>query len=155
MSHAKVDKSLRDKFFRHTWQRIKGGFDTPAVDCLLAEIQSSISKIAQLTKGSIAVAPKRVALQMRTSSRYWLQTKEHARRLFKTLGSHWSCACPQLHRASLRLDIRQSASAREEEDYKFNVLFSYDTESLNSAPAPLPWNWRELDIQPMPSKDQQ
>ena len=154
MSNAQVDKSLRDKYFRHTWQRIRGGFDTPAVDRLLAEIQNTISKIAQLTKGSIAVAPKRIALQIRSSSRYWLQTKEHARRLFKSLGSHWSCACPHAHRASLRLDLRQSSNMPEEKGFRFNVLFSYDLDSARLSPNPLPWNWREINIniQPLPSK---
>ncbi|KAI4159865.1 MAG: hypothetical protein LQ342_006193 [Letrouitia transgressa] len=150
-----VDKGLRDKFFRDTWRRIKGGFDTSAMNRLLAEIQGSINQLAKFTKGSAAVAPKRVALQNCKNSRNWLQFRDHARRLFKSLGSHWFCACLHSHRASLRLDIRQMSPMHEEKEVKFNILFSNDTNAAATTSTSIPWNWLQVDVQPLPSTSKQ
>ena len=154
MSNAEVDKKLRDRFFRHTWQRIRGGFDTSAVSRLLVEIQSSIKHIADFTAGSTAVAPKRVALQKRTHARYWLRNRDYARRVFECLHSHWSCACPRQHCASLRLDIGPNPTMCEEKETNFNVLLSYDAKLTTGSAACLPWSWREVDIQLVPVRKQ-
>ena len=145
MSNATVDRGARHRFFRVTWQRIKGGFESERFEKLLGEIQNSIRQIAEFTRGSIAVAPKRVALRERTNSRYWLQIRDQARMIFESLGSIWPCTCPNPHRASLRLDVSRTS---EDRAIKFGVLFSYDI-SFGEPNFTLPWNWREVDIRPL------
>lgn len=143
-----VDRSLRDKFFRNTWKRVKGGFDTPSIRNLLADIQSSINQLNNFTKGSIAVAPKRAALQQRGNSKYWLRIRENAKKLFQSFDSMWACGCPFLHRASLRLDVCHSDYGRRDEEMNFGVLFSFDVPAEGDSSTPLPWNWRDLQARP-------
>ena len=154
MSNAGVDKKLRNRFFRHAWKRIRGGFDTSAVNRLLDKIQSIIDRIDKLTAGIIAVAPKRAALQKRSRPQYWLRHRDYAKRLFECLHSHWSCACPRQHCASLRLDIGHDSTMFEDKETDFNVLFSYDTDFTTGSTASLPWSWREADIQLVPVRKQ-
>ena len=141
-----MDRSLRDKFFCNTWKRIKGGFDTSKVEALLASIRSNIDQIEKFTKGSIAVAARREVLQQRSNSRHWLQIRHHARGLFESIDSRWSCCCPHPHRASLRLDICRAGATHIGLDIKFGILFSFDVDSTAPRPASLPWNWRDLEI---------
>lgn len=150
MSNAKVDRRAHHRFFRGTWQRIKGGFESERFEKLLGEIQNSIRQIAEFTRGSIAVAPKRVALRERTNSKYWLEIRDQARRIYESLGSIWPCTCPNPHRASLRLDVSRTSTLQEDKAIKFGVLFSYDI-SFGEPNCTLPWNWREVDIQPLRS----
>lgn len=151
MINAGVDKGLREKFFRDTWRHVKGGFDTSAVKRLLSEIQGSINQLAKFTRGSAAYAPKRVAFQNSKKSRSWLQFRDHARRLFKTLGSCWSCACSYSHRASLRLDIRQMPLMHEEKEVMFTILFSNDIKPRTAASTSVPWNWYPVNVKPLPN----
>ena len=121
----------------------------------LVQIRGSISQLDKFTRGSVAVAPKYPARQQGKNPRKWVQFRDLAKRLFESLGSHWACACLQSHRASLRLDIDQMSSIHEENEVKFNVLFSNDTRTPTTGSVSTSWNWLQVDIQPLPHASKQ
>ena len=147
------DSKSRAHFFRHTWKRIKGGFDTPALTNLLREINSSIKQIDKFTKGSIAVAPKRIAIEQRAASGYWLEIRDKARSLSDCLDSCWLCSCSLPHKASLRLDVRKGPATHAKEGIRFGVIFTFDLTTTATHSASVPWTWRHLEVLPKKSEN--
>ncbi|KAH0543123.1 hypothetical protein FGG08_002549 [Glutinoglossum americanum] len=143
-----VDVAARDRFFGKPLTRIKGGFDSNRYANLLAEIVGDINQVAALTKGAIALEPLRLERKRRINAAYWVSIRDHARRLFETLSSRWSCACSckNPHRAHLRLDVRNGGETRDR-SIRFGFLFSFDINA--STAASLPWDWRDVEIEPL------
>lgn len=143
-SHT-VDVKLRSKFFKNPWTRIKGGLDNNKYAKLLAEIKSDVNQIAVMTKGAITLEPLRLERTSRANSDYWVSVRNQAVRLFETFSSRWcdTCPCQHLHRANLRLDIRKEYEI--EDGVVFGFLFSF--EARKTVAAPLPWDWRDVEIE--------
>lgn len=147
MKDNTVDVKLRHKFFNSPWKRIKGGFESAKYDKLLDDIKSDISQIATLTTGAIALKPLRLERKRRANTtHYWIGIRDHARRLFETFDSHWSCnncSCQHPHRASLRLDMRKDGNMIT----RFGFKLSFDLDPAGTAA--LPWYWRDVEIEPL------
>lgn len=145
MENGTVDASRRVEFFKNVLTRVKGGFQSKKYAKLLDDIVGDINQIATLTKGAIALEPLRLEQRRRSNSAHWIRIRDHARRLFETFHSHWSCncSCQHPHRASLRLDMRKEL----DKETRFGFKLSFD---LNSAEtASLPWYWRDVEIEPL------
>lgn len=141
-----MDEKLRVKFFKNPWTRIKGGFEAEKYAKLLAEITSDIDRIATLTKGAIALdLPRLEQKRLANATHYWINIRNHARRLFETFNSQWSCTCScnHPHRVSLRLDMREDCNI--ETRFGFKLSFDLDTAEASA----LPWYWRDVEIEPL------
>lgn len=141
-----MDFKLRDRFFKNPWTRVKGGFESEKYAKLLAEIISDINQLAFLTKGAIALEPLRLERKRRAkSSHYWIDIRDHARRLFDNFNSHWSrtCSCQYSHCASLRLDLRKDWNLKP----CFGFKLSFDLGAAGTVA--LPWYWRDVEIEPL------
>lgn len=144
MENGTVDVDRRVKFFKDSWTRVKGGFESEKYAKLQNEIVGDINQIAALTKGAIALEPLRLEQKRRTNSTHWIRIRDHARRLFETFNSHWccTCSCQYPHRASLRLDMRKDLD--NETRFRFKLSFDLDPAETVS----LPWYWRDVEIKP-------
>jgi hypothetical protein len=144
-----MDTKIRDKFASKTWRRIKISFDADRYAELMRAIDSDITKISTLTKGNIALEPLRLERKRRANATYWLTIRDHARRLFEILSSRWSrtCMCQHSHKANLRLDIRKICDP-EQSNARFSFLFTFD-EQIPNTMGKLPWNWRNVEIEPV------
>ncbi|MCJ1264990.1 hypothetical protein MMC22_004865 [Lobaria immixta] len=145
MENGTVDASRRVEFFKNFLTRVKGGFQSEKYAKLLADIVGDINQIATLTKGAIALEPLRLEQRRRSNSAHWIRIRDHARRLFETFHSHWSCtcSCQHPHRASLRLDMRKDL----DKETRFGFKLSFDLGSAETAS--LPWYWRDVEIEPL------
>lgn len=143
-SHT-VDVKLRSKFFKNPWLRIKGGLDTNKYAKLLAEIKDDVNQIAVLTRGAIILEPLRFERTSRANSDYWTSVRDQAVRLFESFSSRWchTCPCQHPHRANLRLDMRTEYET--EDNVVFGFLFSF--EARTTVAAPVPWDWRDVEVQ--------
>ncbi|MCJ1467892.1 hypothetical protein MMC07_006517 [Pseudocyphellaria aurata] len=148
-----VDIKQRAKFFKNPWTCIKGGFESQKYFTLWREIDADIKNIAILTDGAIKLEPIRLERKRRADTTHsWIRIRDHARRLFQTFNSHWSCSCScqYPHRASLRLDMRKNwEMAQTGPRFVFNLSFDSDTpETVTAAAAAMPWYWRDIEIEP-------
>lgn len=150
-----VDIKLRAKFFKNRWTCIKGGFESKKYAILLNEIDADIRKIALLTEGVIRLEPIRLEKKRRAERTHsWIGIRNHARRLFETFHSRWSCSCScscqYPHRASLRLDMRKDSElAQIGPRFIFNLSFDSDAaETVTAAAAALPWHRQDVEIKP-------
>lgn len=144
-SHT-VDVQIRNRFFKNPWTRIKGGLNTDKYAKLLAAIMSDVSQISALTQGAIILESLNLEQNRRANSHYWISIRDQAKRLFETFNSRWSqnCPCKHLHRANLRLEMRTEYGI--ENGVVFRFLFSF--EPRTAVAAPLPWDWRDIEIEP-------
>ena len=136
---------MRKKFFRNTWTRIKGGFDSDKYATLLEEIDRDIYKISKLTPSAIKLEPIHTGKKNRLNSTYWRNTRDQAQRLFESLSSRFCpCSCQRPHQANLRLDVRKDYDAGGD-TVRFAFLFTFQKDAC--MPTPLPWDWRDVEIE--------
>ncbi|KAI9769210.1 MAG: hypothetical protein M1840_004339 [Geoglossum simile] len=153
-SGGTINEKLRQNFFKNPWIRIKGGFDSNKYAKLLAEIDRDINQLHTLTKGAESLEPIRLDRKRRANAAYWIDVRDQARRLFEALRSRWSCSCPcrHPHRAHLRLDVRSGKEVGNSTT-RFGLLFSFDVNA--AVAASLPWNWRDIEIEPFQAPNNQ
>lgn len=127
---------------------IKIGFDSKKFQNLVKEIDSDIYKIAMLTTKNIELGPQRLDRERRKNSQFWLNVRDHAKRIFDILEYQWptKCTCQHHHRADLRLEVREN-ECDGAEGVRFGCLFS--TDSNSNAACAVPWNWRDVEIEPL------
>lgn len=147
-----IETSLRQRFFHKPWRHIKIGFDTNKFASLLVEIEHDINQIDMLTRGSIALEPQRLERKRQDNAMYWLEIRNHARRLYESINLRWLCACQHPHRANLRLDLRRRCEV-DEASVRFGILFSFDVDGAGTMS--LPWNWRDVEIEPFKAPSQE
>lgn len=153
-----VDANLLGKFFnsgRDLRRRLKIGFNGERYMELADAIESDVTRISTLIGGARTLEPIRTDRESKEAAKYWLKFGECAQRVFTSLSSCWSRACPCdfTHVASLPLhmvdtsDIHSSMSLEP----KFEILCSFDhvgTSNTNS-----PWKWKLLEIEPKLARD--
>ncbi|KAF2464631.1 uncharacterized protein BDR25DRAFT_307145 [Lindgomyces ingoldianus] len=140
-----TDEKARKKFFKNSWTRIRGGFDSDKYATLLQDIDRDIDKISKLTSGAAQLEPLRAEKKNKIQSTYWLNIRDQAQRLFESLSSRFCpCSCKQPHKANLRLDVRRNHNT-ENEAVRFAFLFTF--EKSGCVPKALPWDWRDVEIE--------
>lgn len=142
MKNDIVDVKRRTEFFKNPWTRVKGGFKSEKYAKLLEDIADNIDRIDTLTKGATALEPLRIERKRRINT---IGIRNHARRLFETFNSQWSCtcSCQYPHRVSLRLDIRKDWNMKT----RFGFKLSFDLDGAETAA--LPWYGRDIEIEPL------
>jgi hypothetical protein len=113
----------------------------------MKEIDFDINKIAILTTKNIGLGPQRLDRERRKDSKVWSNIQTHAREIYETLANQLPshCSCKHQHRADLRLEVREDQE-NAKSSMRFRCLFSIDPN--DSVTSPMPWNWREVDIEP-------
>lgn len=136
---------MRKKFFKSTWTRIRGGFDSDKYATLLRDIDRDIDKLSKLSAGAIQLEPLRAEKRNRLQSIYWQTIRDQAQRLFESLSSRFTpCACNHPHKANLRLDVRKG-NAGTDDATRFAFLLTFEEALCGTNP--LPWNWRDIEIE--------
>jgi len=139
-----VDEKLRKEFFKKSWTRIRGGFNSERHKLLVAEIRDDIEQLCNFTKGAINLEDIYCEQSSLAISRYWLGIQSHMHRLYNALYSVWSQSCSlHTHRAKLKLDVpKDDESYHETPQFNFSFLLGDNTTSMRS----LPWKWRDVAV---------
>ena len=150
MKDGTVDSEARKKFFRSRRKRITGAFDLKKHTEMSNSICGVINQIVEFTKEAIELQNSAGSIHRvrnkHNNPAHWINIRDHAKRLFRTLSEQWSCTCPcqRPHRASLLVDPLSGCHI----DSRFVFAFSFDDNSAKAAGAePPPWNWRDVEIQ--------
>jgi len=142
-----IDEKARKKFFGNIWTRINGGFNSNKFAKLLQAIDNDIAKISKLTAGGLELEPLRLERLNQKHSTHWKNIRDQAQRLFENLNSRLhACSCCHPHKATLRLDARNSDS--DEKVVRFAFLLTFEkSECCTRKP---PWDWRDIEIETLP-----
>jgi hypothetical protein len=138
---------FRDELKRKSaklWKSVKLGLDHNEFEELIKDMAQENLQLEILTRGNLELEPLRRERSRDMDTGYWKAIRDLATRLYDCLICRWPCQCGFTHRASLRLDIKESAGKGDRFDVKFGVVFAFsDEETILPS---LPWNWRNTEI---------
>lgn len=122
---------------------VRLGFEDGEFTSMLYSVNSGIDAIEKLLRDNAELEPLRHERRRRRSARFWDSIRGFATSLFVSI--QWECTCHSEHVANLRLQMRKRDDVEIEHSSSFNALFSF-TRNVSDA-GPIPWVWRQAEIQ--------
>lgn len=97
-------------------------------------------------------------LTITAPAKHYQRIRNHAINLYavlkEKLQAEPACACTAPHNANLRLEVRNATTTQKDRgqntNLRFHIILSFETDP--AAEMSLPWNWKEMGLEPLDSQ---